>query len=116
MGEIMDNNEMNKENQNNVQPVQPNNIVNVNANLEEPMSIGSWLVTMLILCIPCVSIVMVFVWAFGSESKTKGNYFKAVLIMALIMIIIEIVLLIVFWASFAGLAASMGNVNWNALY
>jgi ABC-type multidrug transport system permease subunit len=116
----MDNNEMNTDanvNDQTVQqpvqqPVQQTNNY-YNTNLEEPISIGSWLVTMLIMLIPCVNIVMVFVWAFGSESKTKGNFFKAYLIMAAIVIVINIVILVVFGAALAGMAGSMGAYNWN---
>ena len=51
------------------------------SNLEEPMTLGEWLITMLIMLIPCVNIIMAFVWAFSSkEKKSKSNYFKAWLI------------------------------------
>ena len=50
-------------------------------NLEEPMSMGEWMISLLVMMIPCVNIVMMFVWAFSStEKKSKSNYFKASLI------------------------------------
>jgi len=53
--------------------------------LEEPVSLGEWITSLLILMIPCVNIVMIFVWAFGSGTKkSKSNYFKASLIMSAI--------------------------------
>lgn len=56
------------------QPVQP-------LDLEEPVSMGEWVITWLILMIPCVNIVMMFVWAFSkTEKKSKSNFFKAYLI------------------------------------
>lgn len=52
-------------------------------NLEEPMSIKDWLITQLLMMIPCVNIILIFVWAFSSsEKKSKSNYFKANLILA----------------------------------
>lgn len=49
--------------------------------LEEPVKLGEWFVTMLIMMIPCVNIVMMFVWAFSqTEKKSKSNFFKAALI------------------------------------
>ena len=36
-------------------------------NLEEPMSMGEWLISLLVMMIPCVNIVMMFVWAFSSK-------------------------------------------------
>lgn len=63
--------------------------------LEEPVSMGEWIVTMLLMMIPCVNIILMFVWAFGnSEKKSKSNYFKATLIMAGIGLAIYLVFVI----------------------
>lgn len=57
--------------------------------LEEPVSMGEWLITLLIMIVPCVNIIMVFVWAFSSDTKkSKSNYFKAALIFAAIYIVV----------------------------
>ena len=63
--------------------------------LEEPMKIGEWMTTFLIMMIPCVNIVMVFVWAFGStEKKSKSNFFKAWLIFMGIFLVLYLILII----------------------
>jgi heme/copper-type cytochrome/quinol oxidase subunit 2 len=60
--------------------------------LEEPVSIGEWMLSMLLMFIPCVNIIMMFVWAFGSRAKkSKSNYFKAALIWTVIIIAISVV-------------------------
>ena len=60
---------------------------------------GEWLISMLLMCIPCVNIVLMFVWAFGSSAKkSKSNYFKAALIMAGISIVLSIVMTVVMTA------------------
>ncbi|MCH5259777.1 MAG: hypothetical protein J1F18_08490 [Lachnospiraceae bacterium] len=42
---------------------------------------GEWLLSLIVLLIPCVNIIMMFVWAFSStEKKSKSNFFKAYLI------------------------------------
>lgn len=47
----------------------------------KPVSIGDWVITYLILCVPLVNIVMLFVWAFGSGTNpSKANWAKASLI------------------------------------
>lgn len=52
---------------------------------DEIVSVGDWMLTMLILCVPCVNIIMLFVWAFSSGTpKSKSNFFKAYLIFAAI--------------------------------
>lgn len=90
------------------QPVQQNFYQQpYDSGLEEPVGIGEWLVTMLILMIPCVNIVMIFVWAFSSSAKkSKSNYFKASLIMALIAIALWIIVAVIAIAagvSFSGM-------------
>jgi len=58
------------------------------------MSTKDWLITMLILMIPCAGFIMPFVWAFGSGNLNRRNYFRA----HLIMVAIGIVLGILLWA------------------
>ena len=49
--------------------------------LEEPVKISEWILAMVLMMIPCVNIIMMFVWAFSStEKKSKSNFFKAYLI------------------------------------
>ena len=38
--------------------------------MEPVMGIGQWLLTLLVMSIPCVNIIMLFVWGFGSENQT----------------------------------------------
>lgn len=73
---------------------------------EETVSIGSWLIAYLILCIPIVNIVMLFVWAFSDNSpKSKSNWAKA----SLIWIAIGVVLFLLFFSSIAALFVAAMN-------
>lgn len=77
-------------------------------NLEEPMSMGEWMISMLVMLIPCVNIVMMFVWAFSStEKKSKSNFFKAYLIFFAIMMVFSIVMMIVMSAAMVGVMESL---------
>lgn len=71
--------------------------------LEEPMSLKDWLITDLLLMIPCANIILIFVWAFsGSEKKSKSNFFKAQLIfMGCIMAFYLLLFIIAMGAGFA---------------
>lgn len=61
-----------------------------------------WLVTSLIMMIPLVNLIMMFVWAFSSNTNpNKANYFKAALILFAIVMAIYLVLAVVFWGSIA---------------
>lgn len=75
--------------------------------LEEPITMGEWLITMLIMMIPCVNIIMVFVWAFSrKEKKSKSNYFKAYLIYMAVAIVLYIFLILMLGVSLATVSGS----------
>lgn len=60
---------------------------------DEEVSVKEWLVSLLILLIPVVNIVMMFVWAFGSNvKKSKANFFKAQIVYALIVSVLSFIL------------------------
>ena len=72
--------------------------------MEPVITIGDWALTILLTCIPCVNIVMLFVWAFGSSTpKTKSNWAKAQLIFVAIGVVLTIILYAVLGASMAAL-------------
>jgi hypothetical protein len=52
------------------------------------ISLGEWIITLIVLAIPLVNIIMLFVWGFSSGTNpNKGNLCKAVLIFYLIGIV-----------------------------
>ena len=80
----------------------------MNAQLAEressPVSLGDWMITLLILCIPLVGIIMLFVWGFADGTHpSKRNFCRAYLIWMLIGIVIFVLFLIM-----GGMAALMG--------
>jgi len=61
--------------------------------VSRPLTTGQVIGMMLLMCIPIVSIIMPFVWAFGeNQNLNKKAFGKAVLIMWLIGIILSIVI------------------------
>ena len=65
-----------------------------------PMTIGDWIITLIITYIPLIGLIMLFVWAFGDGSHpSKKTWAQAVLI----MIAISIVLAIVFFGIIASI-------------
>ena len=78
------------------------------SNLEEPVSFGEWMISMLLKMIPCVNIVMMFVYAFGNSEKSKSNFFKASLVWMLISIVLSVIIIAVFGASMIAMMSSMG--------
>ena len=96
----MDNNEFQQSNETQVNGAQVNG-----TQLEAPLTLGEWLITLLILMIPCVNIVMLLVWGFGNGNVNRKNYCRA----ALIFMVIGVVLSFIFSASIAALFATALN-------
>lgn len=75
----------------------------------KPLSVKDWLVTLLLMAIPVVGIVLLFVYAFGSnENPNRQNWAKAQLIMMAIIFALIIFMFLVFGSIFA---ASMATQN-----
>lgn len=54
--------------------------------LETAVGLGEWLLTLLIASIPVINLIMLFVWAFGSNTKIcKANWAKATLLWMVIV-------------------------------
>jgi len=54
------------------------------AGLEEPMSLGNWVITLLITYIPVVGFIMTIVWALCAENTSKKNYARAMILFMVI--------------------------------
>lgn len=64
------------------------------------VSIGAWIVAHIILVIPLVNLIMLIIWAFGSDAvPSKKNWAKAMLIMWIISAILSIVVTAIFGAA-----------------
>lgn len=58
-------------------------------NTDEVMSVGYWILVMLVLAIPVVNLIMYIIWAFSSNTNPNlSNFCKATLIMGLVGILI----------------------------
>ncbi len=63
--------------------------------LEEPVSMGEWALCIFLNCIPCVGLIMMFVWAFSKDTKkSKSNFFKVQLIFMGIILALYILLVL----------------------
>ena len=58
------------------------------------MSVGDWIITMLITAIPLVGLIMLFVWGFSEgTNESKKNWAKATLIFYAIIFVLYFVFL-----------------------
>lgn len=78
---------------------------------QKPMSVKDWLITLLLMAIPLVGIIMLFVYAFGSnENVNRQNWAKAQLIMMAIVLGLVLLFFIIFGSIFAAsMASGAGN-------
>lgn len=61
----------------------------------KPLSVLGFIGTMIVFCIPLVNIIMLFVWAFSSNTNiNRKNYCRAILILAVIGIVLSILMAI----------------------
>ena len=75
------------------------------------VSIGDWVITIILMAIPLINLIMLFVWAFGGSStpESKANWAKATLIFYLIGIILVVCFYGAIFAFIAG-AAALGTM------
>lgn len=66
---------------------------------QTPMDLKDWVLTLVILMIPCVGIVMYFVWAFGNTGNiNRRNFCRAQLIIFGVLFAIYLLLFVLFGA------------------
>ena len=71
------------------------------------MTTGQWVLTTFLLALPCVGLILAFVWAFGSGNVNRKNYSRAWLIWWVIGIIAGILLSTVMGAALAGIMSAI---------
>jgi hypothetical protein len=57
------------------------------------MTVGNWVVTLLLLAIPIVNLIMLFIWAFGDKSA-KTTFAKAYLIWTVIGLALAVIYIV----------------------
>ena len=76
-----------------------------------PMKVGQWIGTMLLMFIPFANIVLMFVWAFGSDvNPSKKSFFRAALLLEAIAIGLWIVIVVIIAAT-VGLGAAFSDFS-----
>ena len=58
------------------------------------ISVGSWMLMMLVTAIPIVGVIMILVWAFTGENESRKNYYKALLMWFLMAVSLVVGLLL----------------------
>lgn len=57
----------------------------------QPMSVGQWLLTLIIMLIPCVNIIMCCIWGFGSGGNVnRRNFCRAQLVIIAVTLVLSV--------------------------
>lgn len=76
-----------------------------------PMTLKDWLLTLLVQIIPCINIIMLFVWAFGNGNVNRKRYCQASLIFMAIMMVVSIIITILSYAAIFGLIEQLSEIS-----
>jgi hypothetical protein len=67
---------------------------------QDTLSVGDWMIILLLITIPVVNLIMLFLWALSCDTNvTKSNFAKA----ALMWFVVIIILWLLFFASLASI-------------
>jgi hypothetical protein len=85
---------------------------NLPGTIRHEVSIGEWMVTLLITFLPLIGLIMLFVWAFGDGTNpSKKNWAIATLIWFAISIVLAILFFVIFGAIFASMFGGMNSYS-----
>lgn len=83
--------------------------LNAPQNPQPAVTIGDWVITLLVASIPLVGFVMLFVWSFGGNANpNKANWAKAMLIWIAVVTVVYIFIMLLFGATFIALMNDSG--------
>jgi hypothetical protein len=55
------------------------------------VSFWFWFLAIFVMALPCIGLVMIFVWAFVGENESRKNYFRALIVWGLLLFALWIV-------------------------
>ena len=72
------------------------------------MTLKDWIITIILLFIPCVNLIMLIIWAASGENKTRSTFAKAYLIVFAGVIVLYLLL----WIFLLGAIFSLAPMGW----
>lgn len=73
------------------------------------MELKDWLITLIVLAIPCINIIMLFVWGFGAGNLNRRNFCRAQLLLCAVLLVLYFAILLIFGAAFTPLFQDILN-------
>lgn len=98
-------------------PVYPQSYNAGNTQGYQPMSVGSWVGTIILSGLGIIGLIFLFIWAFDSSTmQPKKNYARAMLLLAAIGVGLWILIMIIIFGSAGCIGAGMSGGWWDDLY
>ncbi|MCL2566174.1 MAG: hypothetical protein FWE24_10300 [Defluviitaleaceae bacterium] len=74
---------------------------------QREMTFKDWIILNIVLLIPCVGLIMLLIWAFSNDNKTRSDFCKAYLIVNIAVVVIVFLFMFIFSFAMFGLIGSM---------
>lgn len=78
--------------------------------MNEEMSLGQWIGTIVLSIIPCVNIIMLIIWAVSAENINKKRWAQAQLIVTVVLTVISFIFGMVMGSAFTAAFAGMSGM------
>jgi len=65
---------------------------------QQEMEFRDWVIFNIVMLIPCVNIIMLLIWAFSKDNKTRSDFCKAYLVVHIGLAIIMTIMMFIFGA------------------
>lgn len=65
------------------------------SNEKNYISVGSWMWMMFVTAVPCIGLVMIFVWAFTGENESRKNCYRAILAWIAVFVVLFVILALI---------------------
>ena len=81
-----------------------------------PLSVGQWMLTTLVLGLPCVGLIMGFVWGFGEGNVNRKNFARSFLIWRAIEVGVVILIFFILTAIGVSLTSLLSGYSYYYYY
>ena len=80
--------------------------------VQSEMEFKDWVILNIVLLIPCINIIMLLIWGFSKDNKTRSDFCKAYMLVYLVAIILSFVIFFVFGLAVINFATDMMLGGW----
>ena len=80
--------------------------------MDKEMTLGNWIATVVLTCIPCINLIMLIVWAVGNGYVERKRYAQATLIVAAVLVVLYIIFMALFGTAIMSSLNALGTTGY----